>query len=543
MTTVFDTLELAPPAYDFTRKEDYEAEFDAITGYSFDRKTAHRVRFATGTDSYKLSHPDQYPDGTEYVLANITPRTTRVEGLDKAVLFGLQAFLVEWTGDAFQDFLNTPEDLAMAAIAYRYASLVGEQPNLVERFRALHRLGYLPLEFRGLPEGSIVPMRVPMITVENTHPEFFWLPNFVESVLSAELWHPITSASQARRLRALFDSWAERTGGAPEFVDFQGHDFSFRGLEGRDAAAKSGAAHLTSFKGSDNLPGLDMVDAFYPSAAGRTANGLIASSPPATEHAVMCAGGKLDELLTYRRLLGIYPKGILSIVSDTWDLWHVVTVILPALKDEIMARDGKLVIRPDSGDPVDIICGDPTAPAGSPAHLGLARLLAAEFGAIPNAKGYLELDPHIGMIYGDSITYDRADQMCARLEAIGFASTNIVLGIGSFTYQFVTRDTLGIAMKTTWAQVWGEGHNLSKDPVTDRDKDGVSIKKSATGRLAVARNEGGELTLIEEATPEQEAASLLRPIFRDGRFLATQSFGDVRALLEAQRDVPGLLAA
>lgn len=543
MTTALDTMELPAPAFDFTLKEDYEATFDAIVGYNFDRKTARRVRFATGTDSYKLSHPQQYPPGTEYVQANITPRTTRIADLDRAVFFGLQAFLADWCGDAFADFLDTPEDLAMAAIAYRYASLVGEQPELVERFRALHRLGYLPLLFRGLPEGTVVPLRVPMVTVENTHPEFFWLPNFVETVLSAELWHPITSASQARRLRALFDSWAKRTGGAPEFVDFQGHDFSFRGLEGIEAAKKSGAAHLTSFKGSDTLPALDLIDAFYPSAAGWAPNDLVAGSVPATEHAVMCAGGRGDELETYRRLLRTYPTGILSIVSDTWDLWHVATVILPALRDEIMARDGKLVIRPDSGNPVDIICGDLTAPEGTPANLGLARLLAATFGTTRNTQGYLELDPHIGMIYGDSITYERADEMCARLEAIGFASTNIVLGIGSFTYQFVTRDTLGMAMKSTWAQVDGVGRNLFKDPVTDRGKDGVSIKKSATGRLAVNRNDDGELYLIEEATLDEEAESLLRPVFCDGVFYNTQSFGDIRAVLEAEKAIPELAAA
>jgi nicotinamide phosphoribosyltransferase len=541
--TAIDTLELPPPAFDFTMRKTYEEQFDEIIGYSFDRYTAHRVRFATGTDSYKLSHPEQYPPGTEYVQANITPRTTRVAGLDRAVLFGVQAFLADWCGDAFQDFLDTPEDLAMAAIAYRYASLVGPQPELVERFRALHRLGYLPLLFRGLPEGTVVPLRVPMVTVENTHPEFFWLPNFIESILSSELWHPITSASQARRLRGLLDAWAERTGGAPEFVDFQGHDFSFRGLEGIEAAKKSGAGHLTSFKGSDTLPALDLIDAFYPSAAGKVLNNLIAGSVPATEHAVMCAGGKRDERETYLRLLRTYPAGILSIVSDTWDLWHVATVILPSLKDEIMARDGKLVIRPDSGDPVDIICGDPNAPEGSPANLGLVRLLAAEFGTVTNAKGYLELDPHIGMIYGDSITYDRANEMCARLEALGFASTNIVLGIGSFTYQFVTRDTLGMAMKSTWAQVDGVGRNLFKDPVTDRNADGFSIKKSATGRLAVNRDDDGELYLIEEATPEEEAESLLRPIFCDGTFYATQSFGDIRAVLEAEQVVPELAAA
>lgn len=493
---------------------------------TFSPNIARAIRFATGTDSYKLGHADQYPDRTEFVMSNITARSSRLPGIDHAVFFGLQAFLRDWCTHAFHDFIDLDEDVAIDAFNERVASIIGPAPKLGERFRRLHQLGYLPLEFRALPEGTIAPLRVPLMTVENTHPEFYWLTNYIESVMSAALWHPITSATQAHHLRQLLDGWAEKTGGDPGFVDWQGHDFSLRGLPGIQAAAASGAGHLLSFTGTDSVPSLDFVESFYPGE-----NGLVGGSVPATEHAVMCAGGENDELETFRRLLEVYQTGILSIVSDTWDLWKVVTEILPALHDEIVERNGKLVIRPDSGDPVRIICGDPSAPTGTPARLGLAQLLEQEFGSTTNAKGFRELSPSIGMIYGDSITYDRADAMCAGLTALGFASTNIVLGVGSYTYQYVTRDSLGLAMKATWAQVNGVGRDLYKDPVTD---DGV--KRSARGRLAVVHSKlSGELMLVNQATPDEEAQSLLQPVWRNGSFLRTQSFADVRAVLAESR--------
>jgi nicotinamide phosphoribosyltransferase len=483
------------------------------------------IRFLTGTDSYKLSHWAQYPQGTTKVYSNFTPRYSRVDGLEHVVFFGLQAFLSDWCGSAFDDFLALPEDVAVSAYADRVASIIGPSDDDFDRVRRLHRLGYLPLEFRALPEGSVAPMRVPLLTVENTHPDFYWLTNYIESVLSAALWHPITSATLAWRLRALLNTWAQRTGGSAEAVAWQGHDFSLRGLEGIGPAGSSGAGHLLSFTGTDSLPALDFVDTYYgdPLSTRGGVNGLVGGSVPATEHSVMCAGGDENEEQTFARILNIYPTGIVSVVSDTWDLWKVVTEILPSLHDSITARAGKLVIRPDSGDPTKIIVGDPSAPAGSPQQLGLARLLAAQFGTTTNEKGYQVLDEHVGMIYGDSITYERAEEICSGLERLGFASTNIVLGVGSYTYQYVTRDTLGIAMKATWAEIGGEGHDLYKDPVTD---DGG--KRSAAGRLAVLTDGSDELRLVERATAQDEERSLLRPVWRDGRFLQTWSFRDIR---------------
>jgi nicotinamide phosphoribosyltransferase len=296
------------------------------------------------------------------------------------------------------------------------------------------------------------------------------------------------------------------------------------------AAAASGAGHLLSFTGTDSLPALEWIENYYGDThfAGKP-NGFIGGSVAATEHSVMCAGGDLNETETFDRLLDLYPTGIVSVVSDTWDLWNVLTNILPSLKDKIMARDGKLVIRPDSGDPVDIICGTHPMPRwldATPAEKGVVQLLWEEFGGTVNAAGYKELDPHVGAIYGDSINYDRAQAIAERLAAKGFASTNIVLGVGSYTYQYVTRDTFGSAMKATWAEVDGEGRDLFKDPVTDN-----GLKKSAVGRLAVLPGAHGGMRLVNRATPEQEAQSMLRPVWEDGRMLNYQTFGDVRHTL------------
>jgi nicotinic acid phosphoribosyltransferase len=482
------------------------------------------------TDSYKLSHKDMYPEGLEYVESNYTNRKSRVEGINHVVNFGLQAWLTDLT-EAYEAFFAADKDKVIEEFRKNTETFVSPGYSLQE-LEDLHDLGYLPLQFSQIPEGTLVPIGVPSVLIKATHKDFAWLVNYLESDLSAGIWHTSTVATLAWALRRSFEKAARETGGDPGAVDFQLHDFSYRGQVNREAAASSGAAHLTSFFGSDAVPAVPWVNYYYPGED----NGLIAASVPATEHSVMCAGTQDDELETFRRLLKQYPSGILSVVSDTWDFFKVLTEYLPALKDEILARDGKLVIRPDSGDPADIICGfDPRLSdhliseeaqnwETNPAFFGAIEILWEIFGGTVNEAGFNELDSHIGLIYGDGMYKERIDNINARLASKGFASTNWVAGVGSFQYQMVTRDTFGSAVKATYVIINGEGRNIQKNPKTD---DGT--KKSATGQLAVAYMANGNLYQIQKATEDQIKNSVIQPVWENGKFLKTQSFGNVRA--------------
>jgi nicotinamide phosphoribosyltransferase len=470
-------------------------------------------------DGYKIDHRRQYPKNTTRVYSNWTPRSSRIPGRSKVVYLGGQYFRQKYLVEAFgEGFFSQPRDKVCKAYAKRVDGYLGPNDVGTEHIGALHELGYIPLEYREMPEGTEVSLKVPTLTVENTHDDFAWLPNYFETLMSNILWLPCTSATTALGYRRLLNKAAEATGSDPNFVDWQGHDFSMRGLPGVEAAQLSGAGHLLFFTGTDTLPALDLIDTYYGAPEGYCVGGSVA----ATEHSVMCAGGEENELETISRLLDLYPSGILSVVSDTWDLWHVLTDILPKLKDRILARNGKYVTRPDSGDPADILCGDPKV-VGTPAAKGVIELLWDTFGGTVTATGHKLLDSHVGAIYGDSITEARAEEITRRLAEKGFASANVVFGIGSFTYQHVTRDTYGFAMKATWVKIDGKGRSIYKTPKTD-----TGMKNSARGRLAVSQNESG-LFLIEQATAEQEAASLLRPVWRDGKELVHDTWDVVRA--------------
>lgn len=474
------------------------------------------------TDGYKLGHRQQYPDGTERVYSNFTPRASRVADQTKVVFFGLQYFLKTYLMDlAHATFFAMPRQ----DVVDQYQRLVDEYlgPNNIgtEHIEDLHRFGRIPLAFYALPEGTHVPLRMPMFTYENTHPDFYWVTNYIETLLSAVMWLPCTSATTAYRYRKALDDYAREHGGNPDLVTWCGHDFSFRGMGSPQAAALSGAAHLLSFTGTDTIPAIRLLKEHY------YANGLIAGSVPATEHAVMCAGGQEDEQQTFARLLQLYPTGILSVVSDTWDLWDVIGTILPALKEQILARDGKLVIRPDSGIPEDILCGDPQS-SNEYARKGVIECLWDLFGGSTDSRGVRTLDPHIGAIYGDSITENRAHTICRRLVEKRFSPTSVVLGIGSFTYQYVTRDTYGFAVKATWAQVNGQERMLFKDPATDN-----GTKRSARGRIAIVRDDEGGLRMIDGLTlaEHQELAGrdLLASVWRDGEFEYVHTLAEIRA--------------
>lgn len=476
------------------------------------------------TDGYKVDHRRQYPEGTSLVYSNWTARKSRIEGVDEVVLFGLQYFIKKYILEDFENyFFKQPKEKVMAEYSRRINNYLGENAIGTKHIEELHDLGYIPMVIKALPEGTKVPIRVPMFTMYNTIPSFFWLTNYFETLVSAIVWMPCTSATIAKQYRELLDKYASETSSVPDFVNWQGHDFSMRGMGGIEAGLISASAHLLSFNGTDTIPAINLLEHYYNADSDKE---LIGGSVAATEHSVMCMGTIDDEIGTFKRLITeVYPKGILSIVSDTWDLWKVLQEYLPQLKNEIIAREGKVVIRPDSGDPVDIICGNPNADRQEE-RKGVIELLWDTFGGVVNAKGYKELDSHIGAIYGDSITIQRANDICERLKQKGFASTNVVLGIGSYTYQYNTRDTFGFAMKATYGEVNGIGREIYKDPVTD---DGT--KKSAKGLMKIQRN-NGVYKLIDSVTWEEEQEGELKEVFRDGKLLINHSLSEIRARLK-----------
>ena len=480
------------------------------------------------TDGYKTSHNKQYPNGTTLVYSNFTPRSNKYapKGCNEVVVFGTQMVMKQLHEAFDKEFFSKSKESVCGEMKFELSSYLGSEYD-VSHFEALHDLGYLPIHVKSLPEGTLSPIKVPVITIYNTHPDFFWVTNYLETILSNLLWKPMTSATIAHQYRKVLTSWMEKTDKERAwFIDWQGHDFSMRGMDSIDAVVSSGLGHLTSFMGTDSLPTIYGARKFY------NEEGFVGGSVPATEHSVMCAGSKDDEIGTFRRLIETYPTGILSVVSDTWDLWKVCTEHVVTLKEEILARkDGKLVIRPDSGDPVDILCGLNTDKdlihtfeiAETPEYKGVIELLWDVFGGTINEQGYKVLDSHIGAIYGDSITIDRANEICRRLAEKGFASTNVVLGIGSFTYQYNTRDTFGFAMKATYVEINGEGREIFKDPITD---DGT--KKSATGLLCVEELPDGKIGLYDKVTWNTEDTGLLQTIYKDGVFYNQTTLTEIR---------------
>ncbi|MBL1322201.1 MAG: nicotinate phosphoribosyltransferase [Methylophaga sp.] len=487
-----------------------------------------KINPLTAHDFYKADHAAQYPVGTTEVYSNFTARSAKWANVlpdfdNKIVFFGLQFVIKDYLQDMWvEGFFDKDIDDVLPAYKRRLDNALGKDSVDVSRIAALHQLGYLPLEVKSLPEGSRVPVGVPVLTVVNTHPDFFWLTNFIETALSALLWKPITNATVAYEYRRLMEEYAAATGSSTEGIKFQCHDFSMRGMSGLHDAAMSGAAHLISFAGTDTIPAIDMLELYYNADSDKE---LVGASVPATEHAVMCMGEELGEKDTYLRLINdVYPEGIVSIVSDTRDFWGVLTELLPEIKSDIMARNGKLVIRPDSGDPVDIICGNRKAKANTPEFYGAIELLWKEFGGTINDAGFKVLDEHIGLIYGDSITLERASEILYKLSHAGFAASNIVFGIGAFTYQFNTRDTFGFAMKATSGVVEGERRNFMKAPKTD-------IKKTSAKGLIAVRKVHGEYTMFDNQSEEDVLNTELITRFYDGQIINETSLNTIRARL------------
>jgi len=537
------------------------------------------------TDGYKTSHKNMYPPNTTLVYSNYTCRSIKYmpKGAEDVVVFGIQ-YMIKYIQELWQnEFFNKDKSEVCSEAKNYLESYLGTTYD-VSHFEKLHDLGFLPIEIKGLEEGTVINSGIPLFTIKNTLPEFFWLTNFLETLLSTLIWKPVHSASIAYAYKKLLVKYAKETGMPLEFVNFQGHDFSFRGMQSPESAIASAMGFLTSFSGTDTIPALQAIKHYY-------GDDNVGFSVPASEHSVMCAHGKEGEIKTLEYIMEQYPKGIVSVVSDTWDLWKLITGYLPQLKEEILARDGKIVIRPDSGDPVDIICGlnyttlddgldrtpfktylpyderfnhgdyytgeqDYTEDENGVLNKGVEvfkfkdkyykyqgeetvdqceeiknfnensikgviELLWDIFGGTINEQGYKVLDSHIGAIYGDSITLERAEQIAEKLKAKGFAN-QVVFGIGSYSMGYATRDNQGGAVKSTYVEVNGEPREIFKNPVTD---DGT--KKSAKGLLNVGTTDYTYI-LSDGCNWEEESGGLLKTVFKDGKFYNQTTLAEIR---------------
>jgi nicotinamide phosphoribosyltransferase len=480
-------------------------------------------------DFYKISHREQYPEKTEVVYSTWTPRISRLASIDHVVAFGFQAFIKKYLIDFFDnEFFDQKKSDIVAEYKRIIKHTLGVENPQTKHIEDLHDLGFLPLAIRAVPEGTVVPLRTPILTVHNTDPRFFWLTNYIETLASCEMWQPSTSATIAYEYRKIFDRYAELTGVDKNLVQFQGHDFSMRGLSSLESAMLSGAGHLLSFSGTDTIPAIRFLEEYYRADVEKE---LIGTSIPATEHSVMCANGfetDEQEIAAYKRLITeVYPKGFVSIVSDTRDYWNILSTVVGGLKTEILKRDGRVVVRPDSGDPVKIICGDEES-ENELARKGTVEVLWDMFGGTINELGYKVLDPHIGCIYGEAINLNRAEDICDQLMRKGFASINCIFGIGSFTYQFNTRDTFGFAYKTTHCKIDGQEINLYKKPKTD---DGT--KHSQKGVVQVIQLASGAFNYVDGLMLDRQdnPSDELKLVFLNGDLLINQSLAEIRARL------------
>ena len=578
-------------------------------------------------DGYKPSHFLFMPKATATAVnkvtkmfGNMTPRADKYfrndypdfDGL--IVVFGLQFVIKNILIDHWnENFFDVPFHTAIKEISRLFSAYMGETD--ITHWKALHGLGYLPVEVKALLEGTLAPVKIPHYTIQETNEDFAWVASFLETIMSDDYWKQTTVATVAREFRRLVNANALDTTGSLVGTEFQLHDFSMRGQAIHQSAHATGAAFLTSTCGTDTIGALPWLEYFYGVDFEKE---FIAATIPATEHSITCLNAALigEAAFIKRAITEDVPNGMVGIVGDTYNWWNFIDVIIRDLKPEILARPvnplglSKVVVRPDSGDPADIICGQyfedlthitkryapedaeefseycedlcadrlrdrvqqetPHGECGDdePSEIykigdkhykitlniewnrydkqyyfidgcsvksfeeieltleqkGSIEILWEIFGGTVSEQGYKVLDSHIGLIYGDSITYKRAKDIFARLKAKGFATTNVVFGVGSYSLSSgISRDTLGMAVKSTGAIVDGNLVEMFKDPVTD---DGT--KKSAKGLLRVERDESGKLVLFDQQTEEQEKQGLLVSVFKDGELLVDQKFSDIR---------------
>lgn len=484
-------------------------------------------------DTYKTCHRTMYPSNLKKLVSYWVPRKSmfKKEENQKVVFFGLQAFIMEFLVEYFnKNFFDRPHDWIENTYRKYMNVQLGEGNYDIESVLKLHKLRYLPLEIKALPEGSLVNMNVPCIEITNTHEDFAWLVQWIECILQAELWKTCNHATIGHMYYKLARKWYEKN--ADDNLDVRNAfaDFGMRGMSCMNEAVRCSAAWLLSSNKTSSIPALPYLDKYYFADVAQNHIGIGAVS---TEHSVMGANYALDgdERTFVKRLLTeLYPNTSFSMVSDTYDYWNMVENIIPSLKEEILNHNGKLLIRPDSGDQHDVT-------------VETVKKLWDTFGGTTNEKGYKVLDSHIGVILGDGSTLATLNKIWTSLDELGFAANNVIFGVGAFCFTAIfeddkmvvnTRDTWGVACKATWGMFGDKELFIYKDPKTDDKK----LKKSHKGLVFVEPN-GDDFIYHDELYQkdydkfiEDGHVNALRTVFKDGKLNNLETFYEIRKRLE-----------
>ena len=445
------------------------------------------------TDSYKCSHYAQYPPKTEYIYSYFESRG----GKHKEVcFFGLQIFIKKYlVGKVItKEKIDEAEGILQLHLGPTYTF-----PRHLWEYILKTYDGYLPIEIKAVPEGTCLPNKNVLFTMVNTDPKCFWLTNYLETLL-VEVWYPMTVATNSREMKKVILKYLIETG-TPELIDYKLHDFGFRGVSSPESAGNGGAAHLTQFKGTDTLAGILVARRFYREECA----GI---SIPASEHSTITSWGKNGECDAFGNMLKQYPDGLVACVSDSWDIFNAIKIWGTKYREQILTRNGKLVIRPDSGHPPTI-------------DLKILQELEKYFPVSTNEKGYKVLDDHVRIIQGDGIDYEMIIEILEHLKINGWSADNIAFGSGGGLLQKMNRDTLKCAFKCSLAIIDGRERYVYKDPITDPGK------RSKKGYLTLHQLPDGSFETRYEGNHDFDT-DIMQVVFCNGRLLNEQTFGQIR---------------
>jgi nicotinamide phosphoribosyltransferase len=446
------------------------------------------------TDSYKFTHWKQYPPGTQFVYSYLESRGGMFH---QTLFFGLQYYLREYLSGSVvtEDDVREAREFVDQHIAPGLFNLDGWMHIVREHG------GKLPVVIKAVPEGSLVDVLNVLMTIENTDPECYWLPNYLETLL-LKVWYPITVGTLSHAIRDVFLAALERSGD-PGLIDFKLHDFGYRGVSSEETAGIGAAAHLINFKGTDTVAGIRFLQHYYDSKE------MEGFSIPAAEHSTITSWGRENEVRAYDNMLTQFPSGLVAVVSDSYNVYEACEKLWgEVLRDKVLKREGTLVVRPDSGYPRDVV-------------IKVLEILGDKFGYQTNPKGYRVLNPKVRVIQGDGVNYWTIQDTLTAMARAGWSADNITFGMGGALLQQLNRDTQKFAFKTSAVTINGEDRKVYKDPVEGHDK------VSKRGRLALRRINGKwstEVVSREKTNPQD----VLKTVFKDGEMLVTQTAGEIR---------------